>query len=113
MRSLFAALLVPAAAFAQLSGSCANPFQFDFQPDKELRIRVRSGDIAVVGTDAPRVQVTCESKGNPADIAVSIKPRARYSELRIKNGPTNARIRIEIPRKTHLWLRSPAGEITV
>ena len=117
MRWVLAAILLPAVALAQASGTCENLFQVDFPPDCTLRMHVRSGDIEIVGTDSATVKVSCELRENPAKakgIAIRFKPGGQVSELRVRGGPNNdVRIRIGVPNKTHLWVRSPAGDLTV
>lgn len=112
---ILAGIVVSSAVWAA-EGRCDRPFETEFQHDQELRIQARSGDIDVVGTDSGKIRVTCETPKSPsraADIEVEWKP-GKVSELRVNGGPmSDVRIRIEVPRRTHLWIRSPAGDLTV
>jgi hypothetical protein len=82
--------LLPLLAFAQTNeATCARSFEAAFQPGGTLDIRVRPGDIDIAGSDQAKVSVSC-------------------------GGPRNdVRIRIQVPRNSHLFVRSPAGDLTV
>lgn len=79
-------------------------------------MRVRSGDIEVTGSDAPLVRVTCELKHDEdaRRIAIKFKAAGRSGDLSILGGPSNdGRFRIEVPKNSNLFVRSPAGDLGV
>lgn len=79
-------------------------------------MRLRSGDIEVKGVDAPVVRVSCELKHNEdaRDVTITFKASGRTGDLDIHGGPHNdIRFRIEVPRHSHLFVRSPAGDLRV
>ena len=72
--------------------------------------------IEVTGSDSPLVRVTCELKRDEAakDIAIRFTADGRSGNLRVRGGPTSdVRIRIEVPRSSNLFVRAPAGDVTV
>jgi len=92
--------------------NCSNPFEAALQPGSQLAIDTRSGDIEIVGGGASALRVTCKMRdGSPAD---SIKVSLAAGHLRVYGGPNrDVQIRIEIPAKTNLLVRSTAGDMTV
>jgi hypothetical protein len=115
--ALACAILLPMLAFAQTDhATCERGFEAAFQPRGQLRIHVRSGEIDIAGSDQAKVSVSCELKY--ADRAKEVKIRFRNAgtsgDLRISGGPNNGvRLRIRIPRNSHLFVRSPADDLTV
>ena len=115
-RLVLGVLLLPLAAFAaDYSSSCASGFEKQVSPGSEIRIRVRSGDTDIVGVDGNRIKVVCEFRKNPDWASqVKIEFREKNGELVIGGGPSNDfHARIEVPRQAHLWVRSPAGDLSV
>ncbi|HVP45578.1 MAG TPA: hypothetical protein VMT32_03310 [Bryobacteraceae bacterium] len=102
--------------YGQVAGTCERAFEAKFQHGGQINIRVRSGDIEVAGSDAALLRVTCELKRNDEAKNISIKFKATGSsgDLRILGGPNNdVHIRIEVPKNSNLFLRSPAGDLSV
>lgn len=109
-------LACPLAMYGQVAGTCERAFEAKFQHGGQINIRVRSGDIEVAGSDAALLRVTCELKRNDEAKNISIKFKATGSsgDLRILGGPNNdVHIRIEVPKNSNLFLRSPAGDLSV
>jgi hypothetical protein len=109
---------VPAFAVCeQVVGTCERPFEVRFQPGGDLQMRIRSGDIEVMGVDAPMLRVSCELNKNPErarEVTITFRPDGKSGQLRIRGGPNNdIHLRIEIPRTSNLFVRSPAGELSV
>jgi hypothetical protein len=121
MRILLAALALctltqPITVRAEVAGSCGHAFEANFQAGGQLNMRLRSGDIEVKGVDAPVVRVSCELKHDDEaqDVTITFKASGHSGDLRIQGGPRNdIRFRIEVPRSSHLFVRSPAGDLTV
>jgi hypothetical protein len=116
MRSVVTLFLFLVPALSETRSTCDAPLQLDFQPERELRIRARSGDVDVIGTNTSKIKITCELRKQPEkarDIELTFR-EAATSDLRIHGGPSDdVRIRIEIPNRTHLWVRVPAGDLTI
>jgi hypothetical protein len=112
----FCALAQPIAVRAQVTGSCGRAFEAHFQPGGQLNMRLRSGDIEVRGIDSPVVRVSCELKHDEEaqEVTITFKGSGHSGDLRIHGGPHNdIRFRIEVPKSSHLFVRSPAGDLTV
>jgi hypothetical protein len=112
----FCALAQPIAMRAQVTGSCVRPFEAHYEPGGQLNMRLRSGDIEVRGIDSPVVRVSCVLKHDDEarDVTITFKASGRTGDLDIHGGPHNdIRFRIEVPKSSHLFVRSPAGDLTV
>jgi len=104
------------AVYGEVNGTCERIFEAKFQPGGEMRMQIRSADIEVTGSDSPLVRVTCELKRDEVakDIAIRFTADGRSGNLRVRGGPTSdVRIRIEVPKSSNLFVRAPAGDVTV
>jgi hypothetical protein len=111
-----AALLAPICVATEVSDIVHHPFAADFASGGKLRLRVRSGEVHVIGTDQNRI--TVEISGRRASEARDLRVRFRAengaTELQISGGPKNdLAMTIRIPRKTDLYARIPFGEVHV
>ena len=93
-----------------------HPFSEQLAPGGKLRLRVRSGDIRVIGTAEGKVSV--ELSGRNVRDARSVKVRFarndRTAEMRISGGPRNGlTITVRIPSSIDLYARVPFGEFRV
>jgi hypothetical protein len=94
-----------------------HPFSEDFAPGGRLRLRVRSGEVHVIGTDQSKISV--ELSGRNAFDARKLTVRLarkgpRSDEMRIFGGPRNdLTITVRIPSNTDLYARIPFGEVHV
>jgi len=108
----FFAAVLPAVLQGQVSGNCAAPFSATVSPGSQLTMDIRSGDLEIVGSAAPGLRITCRMRDEHAASEVRISFAANH--LRVHGGPNNDfHIRVEVPEKTGLILRSPAGNLTV
>jgi hypothetical protein len=105
-------LALPGGIFGQ-SGTCSRPFEADVQPGSRLMVHVRSGAIEIVGSDRPRLKVTCEVKR--LNQAGSVRIDLRAGKLNVHGGSDDRqfRARIEVPNRLHLTVRVPAGEVKI
>jgi hypothetical protein len=109
-------LLGSSAGFAQSSGTCAAAFSAPLRAGSALTIESRSGEVDVVGSDQQGLRVTCtlDDADRARDVHVEFEQTGDFAKLRLRGGPTNnVRIRIELPRRTDLKLRVPAGEVRI
>lgn len=109
-------MLGSAAGFAQGSGTCAAPFSAPLRAGIALTIESRSGEVDVMGSDRDGVRVTCtlDDTDRAKDVRIELERSGDFGKLRLRGGPTNnVRIRIELPRRTDLKLRVPAGEVRI
>ena len=109
-------LLLANAAFAEKRGSCDESFEAPFRSGSELHLDLRAGDINISGTDEPVVRVRCFVKDSDRakDVSVTFNESQQTGRLRIKGGPNNeVRMDIQVPRQSHLIIRSTAGDLEV
>jgi hypothetical protein len=79
-------------------------------------MRLRSGDIEVRGSDSPVLRVSCHMQHpeRAKEVAIEFEPAGKSGTLRIRGGPNNdIRFRIEVPKNTNLYVRSPAGDLSL
>ena len=91
-------------------------FEADFPSGGHLHLHIRSGDISVRGSDQNKIRVRYDGKNADElkEVKVSLKADGNSGELHISGGPHNDfRIIIEVPKKSDLWLRVPAGDVEV
>jgi hypothetical protein len=103
-------------ASAQGSGTCAEPFSASMRAGVTLTIESRSGEIDVVGSDKDGLSVTCklEDLDRAKDVRIEFEQTGDFGRLAVRGGFVhNFKVRIEVPRKTGLRLRVPAGEVRV
>ena len=93
-----------------------HPFSVPFAAGSRLNLRVRSGDVHVVGVAENRISVELSgSKVHEArDLKVRFEKKGGGTELRVSGGPRNGiSITVRIPAKTDLRARVPFGEVRV
>ena len=117
-------LLVTALAFSAALGAAQtkfdvrdienHPFTADFNSGGKLRIYLRSGDFRIEGTDGNKITVRLGG-GNAyraSDLRVQLEGSNDLADLTVSGGPSNdLEVRIEVPRKTGLFIRMPAGNL--
>jgi hypothetical protein len=123
MRRVFLSLcvvLVAAAGFASAKKEVRDfvdqPFSADFAAGGELRLRIRSGEVHVIGTDQNRISVELSGRKvrEAHDVRVTLAEKRGVSELRVSGGPKNdLTITIRVPKATNLYARIPFGEVHV
>ncbi|MDQ2870699.1 MAG: hypothetical protein M3S32_08150 [Acidobacteriota bacterium] len=93
-----------------------HPFSQDFASGTRLRLRVRSGEVHVIGTDEKRISVELSGRNARAagKLKVRLERREGDAEMRISGGPrSDITITIRIPSDTDLYARIPFGEVHV
>ena len=113
-----AVLALPAAPQTKLEvrDLRAHPFSADVPSGGRLRMHLRSGEIRIVGRDENRVtvQVAGRNAEKAQDLTVRLKRSGDEADLRISGGPKNdLQVTIEVPRASTLYVRMPAGELSV
>lgn len=93
-----------------------HPFSVDFAAGGKLRLRVRSGEVRVIGTNENKISV--ELSGRRVWDAEKLKVRLERGDggasLRIFGGPrSDLTMTIRIPSNTDLYARIPFGEVHV
>jgi len=106
----------PFAICGPAAGTCERTFEAAVQPGGDLRMRLRSGDIEIRGSDSPMLRVSCHMQypERAKEVAIEFEPSGKSGTLRIRGGPNNdIRFRIEVPKNTNLYIRSPAGDLSL
>ena len=109
-------LACPLAGIAQFSGTCAAPFEVPLASGSTLSIESRSGQIDVVGVggDSIRISCTLRDSDDAKYVRIGLVSAGDNARLKFKGGPNNdAHFRVEVPHKTSLWIRMPAGQVNV
>ncbi|MGB2620934.1 MAG: hypothetical protein WA857_21500 [Candidatus Acidiferrum sp.] len=91
-----------------------HPFTADFHSGGRLRMYLRSGDFRIIGGDSDKLTVRL-SGGNAyeaSDLRVRLEGSTSDADLTVSGGPKNdLEVTIEVPRKTGLFVRMPAGNL--
>jgi len=93
-----------------------HPFSADFASGGKVRLRVRSGEIHVIGTAENKISVELSGKKayDAKKLKVRLERRDSTADMRISGGPRNdLTITIRIPTNTDLYARIPFGEVHV
>ena len=93
-----------------------HPFAVDFPAGNKLRLHLRSGEFRIVGHSDNKIAV--HLSGRNADDARELTVRFRRSgndaDLTISGGPKNQlTVTVEIPSSAMLFIRMPAGDLSV
>lgn len=91
-----------------------HPFTADFDSGGKLRLYVRSGDFHIVGgvDNKITVRIRGENAYRASDLRVQLDGSTSSATLTISGGPRNGlEVTIEVPRKTGLFVRMPAGNL--
>jgi hypothetical protein len=100
----------------EITGTCERIFEAKFHSGGEMRMQIRSADIEVTGSDSSLVRVTCELKRDQdaRNITIRFSADGNSGSLRVRGGPNNdVKIRIEVPKSSNLFVRAPAGDLTL
>jgi hypothetical protein len=119
--ALFAlqALLAPAGlpdSQLKLKDLLSHPFAVDFPPGGNLRVHLRSGEFRIVGREDNKIAVHFKGRNadNARDLTVLFRRSDNDGDLRVFGGPkSNLEITIEVPSSAMLFVRMPAGDLTV
>src|SRR5215467_681311 len=93
-----------------------HPFQVDYPSGSQLNLRLRSGDIRVVGGAENKVAVRVDAKNleKAREVRVIFDRSEHSGELRVSGGPRdNIQITVEVPKDTGLYVRMSAGELEI
>jgi hypothetical protein len=93
-----------------------HPIVLDFPSGGQLDLRIRSGEIRIVGSDEHKIVVRAEGKrgGDSTDINARFEGSDHFGKLYVHGGPSNeVTITVQIPRNSNLSVRIVAGEVEV
>ncbi len=119
--ALFASLtlLVPAGlpdSKIEVKDLQNHPFAVDFPSGGKLRLHLRSGEFRIVGRNDNRIAVHFRGRNadNARDLTVRFQRWDHDADLRVFGGPRNdLEVTIEIPSSAMLFVRMPAGDLSV
>jgi len=87
-----------------------------FMSGGTIRLHLEAGGYSISPSDSETITVTCEHRSEEKlkQVHVSIKPSGTTADVYVRNTPNNNfTATIEIPKRSNLWARLTAGEITV
>lgn len=93
-----------------------HPFNVEFPSDNRLRMHLRSGEFHIIGRDDNKITVRFQGRNayNAKDLTVRYQRSDSDADLRVFGGPKNElQVTIEIPKSAMLFVRMPAGELSV
>ena len=93
-----------------------HPFQVDYPSGSQLSLRLRSGDVRVVGQENNQISVRVEALDpeRARDLRVFFERLDNSAELRVSGGPKNdLKIVVTVPKNTGLFVRMPAGQLEI
>jgi hypothetical protein len=93
-----------------------HPFSAAFASGGKLKLKIRSGDIRVVGTTDEKISVELSGRKawDAGDVKVRFEQKSDMTELKVSGGPKNdLTITVRIPASTDLHARIPAGEVHI
>ena len=93
-----------------------HPFQVDYPSGSQMSLRLRSGDVRVVGKEHNQISVRVEARDpeRAREVKVYFERFENSAELRVWGGPKNdLQIIIEVPKNTGLFVRMPAGQLEI
>lgn len=93
-----------------------HPFQVDYPSGSQISLRLRSGDVRVVGKVGNQLSVRVEARDTERarEVKVYFERFENSAELRVSGGPKdNLQIIVEVPKSTGLFVRMPAGQLEI
>ena len=93
-----------------------HPFAVNYPSGSQMSLRVRSGDVRVVGKEQNQISVRVEARDpeRAREVKVYFERFENSAELRVWGGPKNdLQIIVEVPKKTGLFVRMPAGQLEI
>lgn len=93
-----------------------HPFRVDYPSGSQISLRLRSGDVRVVGKEGKQIAVRVEARDTERarEVKVYFERFENSAELRVSGGPKdNLQIIVEVPKNTGLFVRMPAGQLEI
>ena len=109
-------LLVAQAKKIEATDLPEHPFRVDYPSGSQMSLRLRSGDVRVVGKEGNQIAVRVEARDTERarEVKVYFERFENSAELRVSGGPKdNLQVIIEVPRNTGLFVRMPAGQLEI
>jgi hypothetical protein len=93
-----------------------HPFSVNFPSGNKLRLHLRSGDFRIAGRNDNKISVRLAVRNdvNAQDLTVRFERHSEDADLHIFGGPRNGiEVTVEVPTPSMLYVRMPAGDLTV
>jgi hypothetical protein len=93
-----------------------HPFAVDFPSGRRLRLHLRSGEFHIVGHSDNKIAVHLAGRNadNARELTVQFRRWGNEGDLHIFGGPKNElAVTFEIPSSTMLFIRMPAGDLSI
>jgi hypothetical protein len=93
-----------------------HPFAVDFPSGSKLRLHLRSGEFRIVGHKDNKITIHLAGRNadNARELTVQFKRWGTEGDLHIFGGPKNELVvTVEVPSSTMLFIRMPAGDLSV
>ena len=117
---LLGIFVLPLIAAAQNRVDAADlahhPMEASFDSGGQLDLRIRSGEIRIVGSDEDKIVVRAEGKrgSDSTDIGARFEGSDHFGKLYVHGGPSNeVTITVQVPRNSSLSVRIMAGDVEV
>ncbi len=108
-------LIASGAAYAQADHPEATAQQ-KFISGGTVRLHLEAGGYTIRPTDAENIVVTCHARSEERlkEVKVEIKLAGSHANVYVTNTPNNNfNATIEVPRRSNLWVRLTAGQLTI
>lgn len=113
-------VFIAAAVFAETKADVRDivdhPFSIDFASGGKLHLKVRSGEVRIVGTNENRISVELSGRNvsRAHDVRVQLEEKNGLTNVHVTGGPHNElRITVRIPKETDLYARVPYGDVRI
>lgn len=111
-------LALSTAAWGQTEGNCSQTLSAPLNSGAELTIDSRSMGLEIVATDGLQMRISCKADEPDTARRIHLKMTGNTSQMRLDiTGDSihsgNQQVRIEVPRRTSLVVRMPAGQINI
>ncbi len=91
-----------------------HPFTAEFNSGGKLRMYLQSGSFHIIGglDNKITVRITGRNADNASEMRVQLQGSTSAADLTVSGGPKNdLEVTIEVPKKTGLFVRMPAGNL--
>ncbi len=114
--ALYICLLLAGAVAVEAQERASATTSQKFISGGTIRLHLEAGGYTISPGDSDNIVITCghRSEEKLKQVHVSIKPAGTTADVYVRNTPNNNfTATIEVPRRSNLWARLTAGEITV
>lgn len=91
-----------------------HPFTANFDSGGKLRMYLQSGSFHIIGGSDNKITVRIKGRNadNASEMRVQLRGSTNSADLTVSDGPKNdLEVTIEVPKKTGLFVRMPAGNL--